>query len=73
MSIIENIEARMDDNEFAVGVFADLEKTFDTVDYKILIGKLEHCGVRGIAKDWFCSYFAHRKQFVSVNNHNSTI
>ena len=38
MSIIENIEARMDDNEFAAGVFADLEKTFDTVDY--LLGNL---------------------------------
>ena len=73
MSIIENIEARLDDNEFLVGVFADLEKTFDTVDYKILFGKLEHYGVRSIAKDWFCSYFANRKQFVSVNNHNSTI
>ena len=43
------------------------------VDHKILILKLEQYGVRGIAKDWFCSYLANRKQFVSVNNHNSTI
>ena len=29
--------------------------------------------MRGIAKDWLCSYLANRKQFLSVNNHNSTI
>ena len=52
MSIIENIQARLDDNEFAVGVFAaGLEKSFDTVDHKIFIGKREHYGVRDIAKD----------------------
>ena len=73
MSIIENIHTRLDDNEFAAGVFVDLKKAFDMVDHKILILKLEQYGVRGIAKDWFCSYLANRKQFVSVNNHNSTI
>ena len=42
-------------------------------DHEILIRKFEHYGVRGAAKDWFCSYFANRKQFVSINNQNSTI
>ena len=57
----------------AAGVFVDLKKTFDTLDHKIHIGKLEHNGVRGIAKDWFYSYLANRKQFVLVNNHSSII
>ena len=39
----------------------------------MLIGKLEHYWERGIANDWFCSYFGNRKQFVSMHNHNSTI
>ena len=43
------------------------------VDHEIRTGKLEHYGVRAILKDWFCSYLANRKQFVSVNNHNFTI
>ena len=73
MSIIENIHTRLDDNEFVAGVFVDLKKTFDTTDYKIFIGKREHYGVRSITKDSFCSYLANRKQFVSVNNYNSTI
>ena len=66
MPINENIQARLDD-EFAAGVFVDLKKAFDMVDHDILIGKLEHYGVKGIAKDWFCSYLANRKQFVLVN------
>ena len=53
MSIIENIQTRLDDNEFTAGVFVDLK--CDVVDHEILIEKLEHYGVRGIAKEWFRS------------------
>ena len=73
MSITENIQTRLDDNEFAAGVFVDMKKAFDMVVHEIFIRKLEHYGVRGAVKDWFCSYFANRKQFVSINNQNSTI
>ena len=49
------------------------KKGFDTIEFKMLIGTLEYCGKKGIAKDPFCSYLAKRKQFASVNNHNSKI
>ena len=39
----------------------------------MLIGKLEHYGVRRIAKDKFSSYLANKKLFVLVNNHDPTI
>ena len=55
MFVIENTQTRLDDNELASGVFINLMKAFDTVDDKILIGKLEHYGVRGIAKAWLSS------------------
>ena len=73
MSIIENIQAKLGDNEFAAGVFVDLSKAFNTVDNEMFSGKLEHYGVRGIAKERFCSYLANKRQFTSINNHNSTI
>ena len=72
MSIVENIQTQLDNGEFAAGVSVDLRKAFDTVDHRILIRKLEHYGVRCISEKWFSSYLTNRKQFVSIDNRNST-
>ena len=45
MSINENIQTRLDDNEFADGVFVDLKGAFDAVEHKIHIGELGDYGV----------------------------
>ena len=36
------------------GVFIDLE-AFDKVDHNILLEKIQHCGIKGIAHEWFKS------------------
>ena len=65
MSIIEGIQNKLDQGEYAAGIFDDLTKAFDTVDHDILINKLKHYGVRGVTKEWFYSYLINRKKFVS--------
>ena len=46
-------------------IFIDITKTFDTVCHKILLSKLDHYGIRGMANDLISSFLT-RKQYVSA-------
>ena len=70
--ITETIRQALDNKKLACGVFVDLQKAFDTVNHDILIAKLDHYGIRGLANDWFSSYLKNRSQYVSILGYNSS-
>ena len=68
LSIIDKIQKAIDEQVFSCGIFLNFSKAFDTVNHAVLIKKLEHYGIRGIAKSWFESYLSNRQQTTIINN-----
>ena len=70
--LIDKLCQTLNNGDLTLGVFIDLTKAFDTVNHDVLLKKLYHYGIRGIAFDWFRSYLSHRQQFVTYNDVDST-
>ena len=73
ISRTEMIRNALDNGNFACGVFIYLQKAFDTVNHDILLSKLNHYGIRGVAFDWFKDYLIDRTQHVTIHNGRSEI
>jgi len=68
-----NITNAFENDECTLAVFLDLSKAFDTIDHTILLRKLAHYGIRGVALEWFKNYLRGRQQYVQINNSRSEI
>ena len=71
INMTENVRKALDDGNIGCGVFADLQKAFDTVDHHILLAKLNHYGICGVSNYWFKSYPSNRNHYVSINGYES--
>ena len=61
VQLLGQIYDNFEDNKYTLGVFIDLSKTFDTVDHKILLSKLEIYTIKRNMLKWFERYLKSRK------------
>ena len=71
LQLVNNIFSSFEREEYTLGIFIDLTKTFDTADHKILISKLWY-GIKGKMLKWLKSYLNERKQSISYSNVGKT-
>ena len=72
LTFIDKVIEAIENGEYAIGVFLDFSKAFDTVDHQILLNKPNHYGIRGCALSWFKSYLSRRLQYVTYNGSQSS-
>ena len=73
LNVLDEVYDRLDQGKFALGIYLDIQKAFDCINHDILLDKLQTYGIRGVAWRWFQNYLRNRKQFVSVNNCESSV
>ena len=73
LELTDKIINEMDNNLVPINIYLDLSKAFDTIDYDILLYKLEYYGFKDQSLALLRSYLSGRKQFVEFNNFNSDI
>jgi len=70
---IDQCYKNIDGGNFAVAIYIDFEKAFDTVSHDVLLAKCYHYGLRGTIYEWHKSYLTCRQQFTVVNGCSSSL
>ena len=73
LQFVNNLTQTIDNGNYSVGIFLDLSNAFYAVDHDILLCKMSHYGIKGIALNWFNAYLSNRKQYVVFNGVNSNL
>ena len=73
MELADKILKDIDDKNISLAIFMDLDKASDTLDHGVLIKKLAHYGINGIALNWFINFLSGRSQNVEIDGVSSSI
>jgi hypothetical protein len=71
ISLIDRILEYLDKGKIPVCIYMDLSKAFDTLNFDILLYKLNYYGVSSVALNWFRSYLYDRTQFTQLDDYRS--
>ena len=73
LELVDKITSQMDNNETPIHILLYLSKAFDTIDYNILLDKLNYYGLDDTAIQLFPSYLTNRHQYVQIENAKSQL
>ena len=76
VKLVDFILKEMDnirDIKIPASIFLDLSKAFDTLNFDILLRKLQHCGIDGNSLNLIKSYLTNRFQYVQFENSDSSL
>ena len=71
--VLDYITSKLDNKLFVLALLIDISKAFDSLNYNMLLTKLEHYGVRGVVLNWFNSYLTGRYQYTEINGSKSLL
>ena len=69
--LIDDWYEAINENEYIMACFIDVQKCFDSINHNILLEKLAHYGFTKSSNKWFSNYLFKRKQFVASNGKSS--
>ena len=72
LRLAHHLITEMDNCKVPTNIYIDLSKAFDTLNFDILLKKLEHYGINESAERLIYSYWTDRLQFVEFNSYKST-
>ena len=73
LHIVDFLNYQLDANKIPVSVYLDLSKAFDSLSHKILLDKIKHLGITGLAYKLLQSYLLNRQQYVAFKNCRSDL
>ena len=71
--VLNYVTTALDKKNVVLALFIDVSKAFDSLDHNILLKKLEHYDVRGVALNWFDSFLTNRFQFTELDGSRSLL
>ena len=71
-TLINRILSSLNNKIIVGGLFCDLQKAFNWVNYNILLSKMKFYGISGVANKLMESYLRNRYQIVVINVHNNS-
>ena len=71
LQLVNHIITEMDNYNVPTNIYLDLSKAYDTLNFDILLNKLDYYGIQGCSNRLLRSYLTGKTQYVEYNGHKS--